>query len=306
MAGASWRRGSAPALLALALAAGCAHYTKGIRPTDVVSIGDAYLYGHFFVESKETLLGMDGYQTMGLVLTCADKETYTIRFSNKRGVQAIKVAPSRCMLTEVVYTDADGSIKRRVRPPRSWMRPQAFWGGHAYYVGDYSAVAKFESHWKVVYTEVNWSWDMDPDPDKYDETTDEMKRTFVSLATLPTENRRLAPPERVVPPGAVLRPGEAPLSPDRTRSMAPFIKRTFTNPATCQAACSTGACLPFRGEDGTAMTCVIRCAADKDCPTGLACNCPSGKEPDCRPVASTPSDPMEGFCLSTEASGPRR
>jgi hypothetical protein len=298
---------AARALLAFGLWAGCAGYTAGMRADAKPAAGSAYVYGRFFIQSKKTPLGFDGYQTMGLVVRCADGSTYTIRFSNKNEVQVIPVRPSRCELVEIVYTDADGAVKGRRRPPRDWMHPEQLAAGHGYYFGDYTARAKVDSEWHVFSTELHWSWDMDPDADNYQETTDQMKRTFASLASLPTENKRLArlDPARARA-AALVRPGEAPLSVERTAGLARFIKRSYSSPEECEAACPTGGCLPFRGEAGPAMTCVIRCAADKDCPTGLACNCPGSQVPDCRQVAETPSDPMAGFCLSTEPTGPRR
>ena len=59
------------------------------------------------------------------------------------------------------------------------------------------------------------------------------------------------------------------MSPERVARVAPFVRRTFATPASCEAACPTGQCLPFRGEAGPAMTCIVRCNTDKDCPAGL-------------------------------------
>jgi hypothetical protein len=291
-------------LVAGASLASCAGYTASIRRDDRASADSAYLYGRFFIESKSVPLGLAGYQTMGLVLSCAGGATYTIRFANTKGVQVIKARPARCALTQVVYTDADGAVRRRSLPPRGWGRPQDFVAGYAYYLGDYTAVASFDSEWKVLYTQLHWGWDMEADADNYEETTEEMKRSFAGLAALPTENRRLAPPARL--PARNGRPGEVAPSPQRVAGLAPFIKRTFTTPAECDAACPTGQCLPFRSEGGAAMTCVVRCKADKDCPAGLACNCPESEGQDCRLIARTASDPMDGFCLSVEPGGPRR
>jgi len=291
--------------LAVALVVGCAGYTSAMRPDDEAARDSTYLYGRFFVKADRALLGMDGYQTMGLVMRCADGRTYTIRFSNKRGVQVIKASPSRCWLTELVYTDVDGFVKGRAPAPRSWTRPQSFSAGRAYYLGDYFGKAER----KPIFLGAELTWAMDAGGDDYDETTTEMKRTFPSLARLQTEDSRLAPAEPKFEgegTGAPLPPGEVPLSAERTRGLAPFIKRTFASSAACRAACPTGHCLPFRGEAGVAVTCVVRCEADKDCPAGLACNCPNSDGPECHLVARTALDPMDGFCLSVEPGGPRR
>src|SRR5262249_27507115 len=98
-----------------------------------------------------------------------------------------------------------------------------------------------------------------------------------------------------------------PLSIDRVARIAPFTKRRYASPAECEAACPTGECLPYRGDDAAAaMACIVRCKADEDCPQGLACNCPSGGGPDCRSIAQVPGDSMAGLCLSIEPDGQRR
>ena len=148
--------------------------------------------------------------------------------------------------------------------------------------------------------------------DNYAATSAEMKRTFANLAGLSTESRMLVPRTHI--------PGEARkhtggarsgpddvVSPERAARLAGFTQRRYATPAACEAACpETGDCYPFRGEEGPAMTCVVRCKTDKDCPEGLACNCPDGDGSACRPVAGTPDDPMAGICLSTEPAGERR
>jgi hypothetical protein len=211
------------------------------------------------------------------------------------------------MIDGFVYTDANGPTLGRRNIPPAWIRPQDFAGGHAYYLGDYTAKGAVESERKILYTQLHWSWEMEPDGDEYEDATGELQRRFPGLAALPTEDRTLIVKQpRPASTRAALRPGEAPLSPERARVLAPFIKRTFATPAECDAACPTGECLPFRGDDGPAMTCIVRCQADNDCPAGLDCNCPNSDSPGCHPIAGTPSDPMHGFCLSVEPSGPRR
>jgi hypothetical protein len=79
--------------------------------------------------------------------------------------------------------------------------------------------------------------------------------------------------------------------------------------AECEAACPAGQCLPYRGDTGPAMACVIRCDRDADCPDGLACNCPNSERsagPGCRSIATALPDAMARICLSVEAAGQRR
>lgn len=288
--------------MTVVLATGCAGYTKGIRPDEKLSPESAYLYGRFLIKSERSLLAMDGYPTMGLTLRCAEGELYRIRFSIERAVQVLKIKPSRCALVQLIYTDADGTIRGFRRAPRAWMHVEDFAPGRAYYLGDFMATARFRSDWKVVYTELHWDYEMNPIDDGYEASTAEMKQTFTSLAALPTYDRRLAPRRPPPPPGAI----GPPMPPERVAHIAPFTKRSYATPMACEEACPMGRCLPYRGAEGPAMACIIRCKIDKDCPGGWGCNCPSGDGPDCRAIARTPEDPMDGICLPVDPESGRR
>jgi hypothetical protein len=288
--------------LAAVLVTGCAGYTKGIRPADKLSAESAYLYGRFVIKSGRSLLAIDGYPTMGLSVRCDDGELYRIRFSIERAVQVLKIRPSRCALVQLIYTDADGTIRGYRRPPRAWIHVEDYAPGRAYYLGDFMATATFRSDWKVVYTELHWDYAMNPIDDGYQPSTTEMKQTFISLAGLPTEDRRLAPRRPPPPPGAI----GPPIPPERVARIAPFTKRSYPTPLACEEACPMGQCLPYRGAEGPAMACIIRCRADKDCPAGWGCNCPNGAGTDCHPIAQTPEDPMDGICLPVDPQSGRR
>jgi hypothetical protein len=289
-------------LLALALTSSCAGYTKGIRPDEKLSADSAYLYGRFLIKSERSFLGLDGYPTVRLALRCADGEIYRIRFSTERAVQVIKIKPARCALVQIVYTDADGTVRGYRRPPLAWVHGEDFAPGRAYYLGDFMAAATFKSDWKVVYTELHWDWAMNPVDDGYESSTAEMKTTFTKLAALSTDDRRLAPRRPPRPPGAI----GPPLSPERVARIAPFTKHSYPTPMACEEACPMGRCLPYRGADRTAMACIIRCKADQDCPGGWGCNCPSSGRPDCRPIARTTEDPMDGICMPVDPESGRR
>jgi len=166
-----------------------------------------------------------------------------------------------------------------------------------YYLGDFLGRATWEHDWKVIYTEHHWTWDFNPLHDRMNVTTAEMKATFPSLASLPVVDQRLAPVPPPPPPGAV----GPPISPARAARIAPFTKRRYPTPMECQADCKLGQCLPFRDETGhAAVTCIVRCKSDSDCPAGLACNCAEGADTTCHHVAQLPDDPMENLCLSPE------
>jgi hypothetical protein len=295
------------AILAAAMvSAGCAHYAVGMRPTEKRSSDTAYLYGRFSMKAKADPLATNGRQTMGFVINCEDGATYTIRFTNTREVQVIKIRPSHCSLQELIYTDGDGYIHSRKAPPPSWVRGEQFSAGRAYYLGDYFGKAEYSVERTAFFQERKWSWLMDPVDDNYPSTTEEMKRTFVHLASLSTEDKRLAPRRRLPGSGAagpVTGLAEVPLSPERIARIAPLTKRRYGTPAACLRACPTGQCLPFRAESGPSMTCIIRCKTDKDCPHGLACNCAETDAggSDCHPIAHTSEDAMEGICLSPES-----
>jgi len=296
----------------LTLAAGCAHYTTGLSPADKPSPARAYLYGRFRINAPRAALGMDGHQTMGFVMRCKDGTEYTIRFSLENRVQVFGANPGRCALEEVIFTDADGVIKARKyalgSPPDGFLLAP----GTAYYLGDYFAESTFNSTWKVLYTQLNTSWQLTSADDNYDTTSAEMKRTFANLAGLSTEDRMLLP-RKHIPGDARKHKGGARggpddiVSPERAARLAAFTKRRYATPAECETACpENGDCFPFRSAEGPAMTCVVRCKTDKDCPEGLACNCPAGDGAACRAIASTPEDRMAGICLSTEPAGERR
>jgi hypothetical protein len=267
-----------------------------IRPDEPPSSGEAYLYGRFSL--TRTTVGPAGYATLGFLIRCADDAAYTIRFALNKNVQVIRIRPSRCALDWIVVTDATDLVKASRQPPAAWKRVQEFAAGKAYYLGDYLA-----HHDVVGYHQ--YDRDIDSAEDNYEGTTAELKRTFSNLAAVSTENKLLIP-RRHVPPGAIDPPGAAPLSPERIARIAPFTKRRFATVAECERLCPTGRCLPFREETGPAVTCIVRCTADKDCPEGLACNCPGDGRPDCHAITQTPEDQMDGICLSVEPSGPRR
>lgn len=129
------------------------------------------------------------------------------------------------------------------------------------------------------------------------QTTAKMKRAYPQMAALATEDRRLAP-RPFQPSGGP--PGAPPLSVQRAAGIARFLRPAYATQAACQAACPKGQCFPSQTEN--AFACIVHCEGDKDCPTGLACNCTDGDGPDCRKIATTPSDSMDGFCLSPDAA----
>ena len=273
-------------------AGGCVHYVPVLPTTYHPSPNFAYLYGRFSIASESHA---DGYATMGFKLACVDGRTFTIRFSNKPGLQVIEAKPGVCQMTEIVFSGPDGSIAGRELAPPGWMTPRNFEAGRAYYLGDYGA--EYSHQWKVVTTELNWK--LTSEENDYVSSTKVFAATFAGFAGMPTEDKSFvsAPPKG----RPRRRPDEVPSpSPQQITRAAPLIRRTFSTLGACEADCTTGDCLPFRGPDGPAMTCIVYCRSDKDCPDSFTCNRPSG---DARQggSAETPELPLTGICL---AAGP--
>jgi hypothetical protein len=291
----------------VAVISACATTTSAIGPGHTPDPDHAYLYGRFFIKADEQEGSFVGHPQIVLRVWCRNSQQYSIAFSTKRDVQVLKVDPSRCALIGATFTDQNGIVRQRVNLEPKEMVFHDYAAGRAYYLGDYFARGILEVSLRSSYTLTYLSWAMDPADDRLASTTAEMRTTFPNLAVLPIVDKRLVPPKPPPKRGAVVITDakEPPMTPERIARVAPFIKRTFSSPAACEAACAKGQCLPFRGEAGAAMTCVIRCNTDKDCPDGLACNCPNDERPDgpdCHPIAVTPVDRMARICLPSEAA----
>jgi hypothetical protein len=285
---------------------GCARTTWTIRPDEALDPAYAYLYGRFFINATEVPGALARHQSIALQVSCTDESQHTIWFSASRDVQVLKVRPSACALAAVMWSNQNGVVVQTKTIAQSDMLVHDFLPGKAYYLGDYFARGIFTLTPHVSFNELFWSWAMDAADDRYESTTAEMQRAYHNLARLPTLDKRLVPPKPPSKRGAVVitDPKEPVMTPDRTARVAGFTRSAFASPAACEAACPTGQCLPFRGEAGAAMTCIVRCEADKDCPGGFACNCPNREKPegpDCHPIATTPMDRLARICLPVAA-----
>jgi len=247
---------------------------------------------------------------VALVLRCQDGNTYIFKSINRPDVQVLEIPPTRCWLVEAHLAAAGRKSAKRIKIEPPVQRPLDFAGGHAYYIGDYIGKGKTSSVRGLVVTDFHAEWFWTSPDDRYESTTAEMKRAFPSLASFPTADARLIlPPPRKPDNGVGAAPGEPPMTLERVARVAPFIKRNYASPGECEAACSTGQCRPYRGADGPAVACITRCNTDKDCPDGLACNCPDAEKDAgaaCKRIATTPEDPMARICLSVQATGERR
>jgi hypothetical protein len=177
----------ASAICIVSALGGCASYTPSVTQDEKPTGQEAYLYGRFYIEAKSGKLALDGHQTMGFVIGCASGDTYTFRFSNDSALQVIKVAPSTCSLTEIVYTNSDGQIKSRKRAPDKLMRDVKFDAGKAYYLGDFYA----EATTSTLGNTIRSNWNIKTVRNDYTNTSAALKASFPNLAKLPTENRMI-------------------------------------------------------------------------------------------------------------------
>ena len=179
-------RGSAITSAAALLAAGCASYTPTIAKEDKPTGKEAYLYGRFHISSPVTRLAMQGHQRMGFSLKCADDSTYTIKFDRDEPLQVVRIAPSSCAMSEILYSDADGFIKGRKPAPDTLKKAVTYEAGKAYYLGDFYAEARqFPGGGNMHH----WTWRVTNVTNDYRQTTDKLKSAFPNLSELPTENR---------------------------------------------------------------------------------------------------------------------
>jgi hypothetical protein len=281
---------------------GCSNYTSSIKADAPLHPGSAYLYGRFRMENvaRGDAHG-PGSQTMGLEFHCHDGATYSFGSTDTRDVQVLEIAPSKCWLVRAIF-DLNG-IRYSTKAAPEVQRSLDFAAGRAHYIGDYFANGTFTLNRGVFIIHQRWEWDMNPAVgDQYESTTAEMKRAFPGLASLPTDDLRLIPKEEHKQGNGIApSPDEPPLSPRFVAELAPLIRRSYRTPAECEAACPTGRCLPYRGQSGPEMACVVRCDRNADCPTGLACSCPNSETPvgmECHPIARAPKDPLPRLCLS--------
>src|SRR5688572_32384462 len=179
-------RRSAIAGAALVLAAGCASYTPSITKDDKPTGKEAYLYGRFHISSPVTRLAVQGHQRMGFTLKCGNDTTYTIKFDRDEPLQVLRIEPSSCTMSEILYSDADGFVKSRKPAPDSLKKAVTYEAGKAYYVGDFYAEARQFPGGGGMH---HWTWRLTNVTNDYRNTTDKLKTAFPNLAPLATENR---------------------------------------------------------------------------------------------------------------------
>ena len=146
---------------------------------------EAYLYGRFFIQAERTVFA-GGTQGMGFSISCEDGAKYVIGFSGEEPLNVIKVAPSACLLNEVVYS-SDGMFLSAERAPASLLHGLRVAPGKAYYLDDFSVKTSQTKTSGIL----DRTWHLDDVKDNYNATTSRMKRTFVNLARVPTEDQTI-------------------------------------------------------------------------------------------------------------------
>jgi hypothetical protein len=173
-----------------------------VATDEVLTPGDAYLYGRFHVVNPIRNRLTQNPQTMGFAFDCADGKYYVVRFEATGAVQAIKITPSACALTHFVFTHHDAIKYYRKPVPDSLRQPTAFEAGKGYYLGDFQAettasradVPQTEFPGQVGATTLFWR--LRSARNNYAHTTTQLKSAYPGLSALPTEDRMILQNER--------------------------------------------------------------------------------------------------------------
>lgn len=161
----------------LIILSGCVTYSKSVSVTEVASTESAYIYGSFKIDAPKSWLAMQGHQSMGFVFTCADKKKYTIGFKVDKPLQLVKISPTQCTLTDIVYSDADGMVMSTKPVSADAFKNRLFVAGKAYYLGDY--FAKSQNQYNYSYTTT--TWEIVDVKDNYIQTTQDMYNTYPNM-----------------------------------------------------------------------------------------------------------------------------
>jgi hypothetical protein len=173
--------------LAAALASGCSAYTGSIRTDARPDPRSAYVYGRF------AMYATGGNNELGFVVRCSGDtkdDSYIIGFSRRQPLRVFEIMPGSCTIDEIVYTEGQVSEKARRAAPLSMLRGRELAPGVAYYIGDFAARSTAERMPTALLERRKWllTWGITDTRDDYARTTEEMKRTYPKLASLPTEN----------------------------------------------------------------------------------------------------------------------
>ena len=163
---------------------GCVNWSKPINTQDIPAPNDSYMYGRFHIAPPEAFLGFNGYQTIGMIFSCSDGKEYTIRFNRSPIVQVIKLSPSTCSFSQVIFTNADGVELDRNEASGGIFSGLDFESGTAYYLGDFYGTAGI-SHG---YNRTNYVWKIESMKDEFTKTTMEFKEIYPNFNEVETHN----------------------------------------------------------------------------------------------------------------------
>ena len=184
---ASVRRARPRAALAsilLATVSSCANYTRPLGSKDRPTATEAIIYGRFQVSAPFAFLALSAHDTMGFVMKCADGREYRIRFDDVRPLVVLSVAPSRCSVVELLFTDANGGVVGRTSFPNGLLENMGFEAGNAYYLGDYRASIADEFG-----VGIRRVFKVEGARDDFAGTTRDLKAAFPHVARAPTVNQ---------------------------------------------------------------------------------------------------------------------
>jgi hypothetical protein len=170
-------------LLACATAlVGCANWAPPVTTDQSPNSNLSYVYGDFKIDTYKNAFGQ--YQSLGLNLTCADGSSYIIKFRKEDTLQVIPIKPSKCGISELVYTNIDGIVKNKKPFAQKFLQDVDLKPATAYYFGDYEG----EASTSVGGGMINYRWRITSIKEKYAETTERIKTDFPKFSGIATEN----------------------------------------------------------------------------------------------------------------------
>jgi hypothetical protein len=168
-------------LVALAGLAGCAAFLPHVDADDKPIPGHAYVYGRFSKVAHGGAFGTGGSKNVLLTLKCDNGKQILFGFSEDDPLKLLDVAPSTCVMDELVFTDALAMPIRHI--PLTSKRLD-FAAGKAYYIGDYHL--EISNDWNPIATRVTWRREAS---DNYEATTRDLGNAYPHFSSFPTENR---------------------------------------------------------------------------------------------------------------------
>ena len=168
-------------LLPVLMLAACANFTPRMKPDEKLLPTDSFIYGSFFINAGKVALSADGHVSMGLGLSCNDGSQYLVRFYRENPVHIIKVKPATCNINEIVYTDSDGNIKDRKALKGQALHNLILKPGTAYYLGDFSAMARitYGTHSNLT------QWELSQPVNRFKQTTEALHELYPNTVGIP-------------------------------------------------------------------------------------------------------------------------